>query len=385
MRVVLLLPLLLALSLSTAFSQVADSAQAGYGFTMVKQMPFTSCKNQARTGTCWSFSTLSLLESEVLRMNKGEVNLSPMFIVRHDYPRKADRFVRMHGNASFAEGAEANDVLDIIREHGIVPEDVYTGKVIGEKEHNHGEMDAVLRGYIDAVVKNGNGRLSTAWKQGLAGILDAYLGAPPEKFTWKGKEWTPRGFADEGLGIRPDDYVLLTSFTHHPFYKPFVLEVPDNWSWGMMYNLPVDELMAVVDNALDNGFTVAWASDVSEKGFQYKKGVAVVPEKDWEDMSDKERESVGTGPAPEKTVTQEMRQAAFDNYATQDDHGMHIVGFAKDKTGAKFYFVKNSWGARNSAFNGFFYASVPYLRYKTVSVMVHKDALPSGIRKKLGF
>lgn len=382
MKRIILLPLLLMLT--TAFTSAQETDSSGYRFTMVKSLAATPVKNQFRTSTCWSFSAISLLESELLRMGKEEFDLSEMFIVRNVYERKARKYVRLHGSATMAGGGAFNDVPAILGDLGMVPEEAYPGLSYGSEKHMHNELDAVLRGYVDAVVKNGNGKLSTAWHRGLQGILDAYLGPVPEKFSWKGKQYSPRGYADEVLGLNPDDYVLLSSYTHHPFYRPFVLEVPDNWDFGAVYNLPVDELMRTIDHAIESGYTVAWASDNSEKGFNFRKGIAIVPLKDWDDMSKGEADSVFLTPGPEKTITQEMRQAAFDNYATTDDHGMHITGIAKDENSAKYYYVKNSWGLNNSKYNGWFYASAPFVAYKTMSIMLNKNAIPGDIRGKLG-
>ena len=354
-----------------------------YEFTTVVDLPCTVVKNQNRTGTCWSFSSLSFFESEVERMGHGDFDLSEMFVVRNAYLEKADKYVRMHGTVNFAGGGAFNDPVEVLRVYGFVPDAVYPGLSYGEEKHNHGELDAVLKGYIDEVIKNPNGKLSTAWRGGLEGILDAYLGQGAKEFTWEGATYTPRSFADNVLKLKADDYMMLSSFTHHPFYSRFVMEVPDNWNWGQVSNVKLDELMAVIDNALEKGFTVAWAADVSEKGFNHKEGVAVVPEKDWADMEKGERDSVFIAPVKEKTITQELRQKAFDDYETTDDHGMHIVGMAKDQNGAVYYRVKNSWGTEKSRFKGYFYASAAYVRYKTLSILVHRDAVPAAVMSKL--
>ncbi|MFA6235595.1 MAG: C1 family peptidase, partial [Bacteroidota bacterium] len=361
-----------------------DTTEAGYRFTMVKSLPATPVKNQSSTNTCWSFSSISMLESELLRLGKGEFDLSEMFIVRDVYERKARRYVRLHGSAAFAGGGAFNDVSTILREHGMVPDEAYPGLSYGSEKHLHNELDGVLRAYVDAVIKNDNGELSTAWFKGLQGILDAYLGAAPTDFTWNGKKYTPRSFADNVMGLNPDDYVLLSSYTHHPFYSQFVLEVPDNWDLGTVYNVSLDELMRTIDNAIDEGYTVAWASDVSEKGFNFKKGMAIIPEKEWSDMSKGRQDSVFLAPGPEKIITQEVRQSGFDNYATTDDHGMHITGIAKDENGGTYYYVKNSWGLKNSKYDGWFYASKAFVEYKTMSIMLNKNGIPADIRKKLG-
>ncbi len=386
MKSIFITVLLLSLSYSQAHAQddSADSVESGYAFTMVKQLPSTPVKNQYRTSTCWSFSSISLLESELMRLGMGEFDLSEMFVVRHVYQGKADKYVRMHGSAQLAGGGAFNDVLMVLRNYGMVPESAYPGIAYEEEKHVHGELDAVIKGYVDAVVKNRNGRLTPVWVKGLAGILDAYLGEYPAAFSWKGSEQTPRSFADDIMKLDPADYVLLSSYTHHPFYEQFVLEVPDNWDYGLVYNVPLDQLMATIDHAIDNGYTVAWASDVSEKGFDYRKGLAVLPAKEWDDMSKTEKDSVFKYPVPQKAVTQEMRQNAFDNYSTTDDHGMHIIGIATDQNGDRYYYVKNSWGVKRSRYDGHFYASEAFVACKTMSIMLHKEAIPSALREKLG-
>ncbi|GET21617.1 aminopeptidase [Prolixibacter denitrificans] len=375
-----------------------SSKEEGYHFTTVKELPHTSVKDQYRSGTCWAFSGLSFLESEMLRMGKPKVNLSEMFVVYHCYIDKAIKTVRLHGNLNFGPGGAFHDVTYVLKNYGIVPEDVYTGLNYGEKKHVHGEMDDVLKGIVDAVIENKNKKLSTAWEESVTGTLDAYLGDLPTKFEYKGKEYTPKTFANEYCGLNPDDYVEITSFTHHPFYSKFKLEVPDNWEWDEVYNVPLDEMMKIIDNSLNSGYTVAWAADVSEKGFSTsKKGVAVVPDADvkdmtntelskWEKLTAKEKNEQLyklDKPGKEKHITQEMRQEAFDDWQTTDDHGMHIIGLAKDQNGTMYYKVKNSWGDYN-AWDGYFYASKPYVRYKTTCIMVNKNAIPKAIREKLG-
>ena len=389
--------LIFGLSFLANAQDVQKDQPKGYQFTDIKRLPATSVKDQARAGTCWSWSGISFFESEMIRMGKEPIDLSAMYIVRHAYSDKATKFVRLHGSMNFAVGGAFCDVMHVIKNYGIVPMDVYKGLNYGEPNHAFGEIDDVLAGYVNAVIKNSNKKLSTAWKRGFDGILDAYLGEEPEKFEYKGKEYTPRTFADEVVGLNMDDYVSLTSFTHHPFYSQFAIEVPDNWLWGMSYNLPIDELAQVMSNAIDNGYTFAWASDVSERGFQTSQpGVAVVPTTDTKEMSGAEiakweampkgnqtPDAFRQGPAPEKEITQEMRQQEFDNYLTTDDHGMHVIGKAKDQNGTIYYIVKNSWNQYNK-FGGYFYASEPFMKYKTMNIIVHKNAIPKDIRKKLG-
>jgi bleomycin hydrolase len=320
-----------------------------------------------------------------------------MFVVRKAYEDKSKLYVRFQGKHNFAGGGAAHDVTYVLKNYGLLPESAYSGLTIGEDKPVHGEMDDVLGGYMDAVLKNANKKISPVWHQGLNGILDAYLGPIPQKFDYKGKEYTPASFT-EMLGLNPDDYVEITSFTHHPFYSEFILEVPDNWLMHEMYNIPLEEMMQIIDYSINNGYSVVWGSDVSEKGFSWKNGVALVPDKNapelagleqgkWEKMTDAEKEKLlykFDKPIPEKKITQEMRQMEFDNYQTTDDHGMLITGIAKDQNGNAYYLVKNSWGADDHKFKGYFYASKPFVELKTLDIMVHKNAIPKEIRKKLG-
>jgi bleomycin hydrolase len=380
-----------------AGDEVKKDKKVAWQFEDVITLPATPVEDQHRSGTCWSFSGLSFLQSEMIRMGKPEVNLSEMFVVWHTYAEKATKHVRVHGNLNFSAGGAFHDVTNMIAKYGIVPESVYDGLEYGEDKHVHGEMDRVLREYVDAVIENKNRKLSTAWHDAFTQILDTYLGELPEKFEYEGRTYSPLSFADNFVGLNMDDYVEITSYTHHPFYSRFIIEIPDNWSWDEVYNVPLNELEEIIDYSLNNGYTVAWAADVSEKGFASgNKGVAVMPaapETDmtdaeisrWEALPERERENELyklEKPVPELEVTQEMRQIAFDNFQTTDDHGMHIIGLAKDSNGNTFYKVKNSWGDYNK-YNGYFYASKPYVSYKTMSIMVHKDAIPPGIREKL--
>lgn len=397
LKYIALLMISLVITTGFTFSQ-EEEKENGYDFTIVKKLPATSVKNQYRSGTCWSFSAISLLESEMLRMGKEAVDLSEMWIVRHAYSDKAKKYVRFHGDLNFAGGGAFHDVTNMIAKYGIVPEQAYTGLKYGTEKHVHGELDAVLKGYVDMVLKNKNRELTPVWHDGFDAILDTYLGKKPETFTYKGEEYTPQSFAEEYVGINPNDYIELSSYTHHPFYSKFILEVPDNWAYDEVYNLPIDEFMEVIDHSVENGYTVAWASDVSEKGFSWKNGVAIVPEKDvddlkgteksrWEDLTEEELEKMMysfNGPVPEKQITQEMRQKAFNNWNTTDDHGMHITGIAKDQNGKKYYLVKNSWSDDDHIYDGYFYASEAFVRYKTMDIMIPKDALPEAISEKLG-
>jgi bleomycin hydrolase len=393
--------LLTCFLLLSGYSLTAQDNQkksdSGYTFTMVKQLPATPVKNQNRSGTCWSYSAISFLESELLRMGKDTFDLSEMYCVRACYHDKANLYVRYHGNHTFGGGGEAHDVTYVLDHYGILPDEAYSGLVIGETKPVTGEMDAVLKSYVDAIIKNPNKQLTPVWLKGFTGILDAYLGQVPEKFTYQGKEYTPASF-ENMLGLNLDDYVELTSYTHHPYYSKFILELEDNWQMETAYNLPLDELLEVLDNSIMKGYTVAWGADVSEKGFSWKNGVAVVPEKaspetagleraKWDKLSESEKDKLMfkfEKPVPEKTITPEMRQQEFDNYQSTDDHGLHITGIAKDQNGTKYYYAKNSWGTDGSPYKGYFYASEPYIRLKTIDLMVNKNAIPKEIRKKLG-
>lgn len=392
----LLLSLAVAFISSAVFAQVKTDSIEGYKFSTVKEVKITPIKNQHRSGTCWSFSGLAFLESELLRMGKPEMDLSEMFVVRYAYADKATKYVRFHGNLNFGGGGSFFDVIETVKKYGIVPEEAFKGLEYGEEMHVHGEFDAVTKAYVDAVIENSNKKLSTAWKVGFDGILDAYMGKLPQSFDFQGKAYNPTTFANS-LGLNLNDYVYVSSYTHHPFYQKFILEVPDNWAFGDMYNLPLDEFMQIFDNAINTGYSVAWASDVSEKGFAYKHGIAIVPEANvkemnnsekskWTDLSQKEKDEMlykFDKPGNEKNITQEDRQKAFDNYLSTDDHGMLIYGIANDQIGNKYYMVKNSWGTTDK-YKGIFYASEAFVKYKTLSILVHKNAIPRAIAKKIG-
>lgn len=386
-----------SLLLACTLTNVSAQDNEEYVFTPVKELKITPVKNQNRTGTCWCFSTLGFLESELLRQGKGEYDLSEMFIVNHSYKDKADKYVRLHGKLNFGQGGSFEDVIYAWKHYGIVPESVMKGLEYGEDMHVHNELSELTESYLKTIIKNPNGKLSPVWREGYDGIVDSYLGKLPETFTYNGKEYTPVSFAKE-LGLNMDDYVSLTSYTHHPFYTTFPIEVEDNWRWADSYNLPLDEFMEVMDNAINTGYTIAWGSDVSEKGFT-RNGVAVVPDVQsmetsgsdqdrWIGLSKKEKDDeikkmIEKPGCKELTITQEMRQKDYDNYQTTDDHGMQIYGIAKDQTGKKFYMVKNSWGTDNK-YKGTWYASEPFVAYKTMNIVVHKDALPKAIKAKLG-
>ena len=382
--------------LALGFAATA-SAQEGFKFTdkneVEKLVPIT---NQYRSGTCWCFSTLSYLEEEIMAVGGEQMTLSQMWVVRHAYFDKAVKYVRLHGNLNFAVGGAAHDVTEMIAKYGIVPREVYTGQNYGTELPEFNEIDDVLKAYVEAIIKNGNGKLTPVWQDGLNAILDTYFGKRPETFTYKGKEYTPKSFA-ESLPIKMEDYIEFSSYTHHPFYSTFILEVPDNWMWHSMYNVPMGEMMQVLDAALAAGRPVAWGTDVSEKGFSRTKAIGVIPEEveknsigsdaeRWGKLTDAEKQAMINnleGPMKEKTITQEMRQEAYGNYLTTDDHGMVIVGTATDQEGNPFYKVQNSWG-ESGPYKGFYYFSRPFVEYKTMDIMVNKNIVPKEILKKIG-
>ena len=385
---------LLILSCMLAFSASATFGQ-GYQFTEVVTVPATPVKNQAATGTCWCFATTSFMESELLRMGKGTYDLSEMFIVRQKYMNQLqDNYLR-RGDGNIGQGSLSHTFMNAYRQVGIVPEEVYTGINYDSEKHNHSEMVRYMHAIADVAVKAK--QRSSEYDKLIANLFDTYLGKLPEKFTYKGKEYTPKSFA-ESLGLNMDDYIELTSFTHHPYYVKFDVEVPDNWEHSLMYNLPLDEMMQTVDYALNNGYTVCWDGDVSEKGFSFTNGVAINPEvKKVENLSNTDRarfEKLGEKerleevfkferPYPEINVTPEVRQAGFESFVTTDDHLMHLTGIAKDQNGTKYYITKNSWGTDRNKFGGYLNMSESFVRAKTIYVMVHKDAIPKAIKGKL--
>ena len=379
-----------------SLSAVAQDApkNEGFVFTTVKENPITSIKDQHRSSTCWSFSSLSFLEAELLRMGKGTYDFSEMFVVHHTMVDRAVNYVRYHGDAPFGPGGSFYDVMYCLKNYGLVPQEAMPGIMYGDSLPVHTELDAVATAYVQAIGKGRFSKLTPVWKNGISAIYDTYLGKYPETFTYEGKEYTPKSFA-ESLGLNPDDYVSLTSYTHHPFYTQFSIEIQDNWRNALSYNLPLDELMAVMDNAVKTGYTFAWGSDVSEQGFT-RDGIAVMPDADrasemtgsdmarWTGLTAAEkRVELTSKPMPEMEITQEMRQVAFDNWETTDDHGMVIYGIAKDQTGKEYFMVKNSWG-ESGKYKGIWYASKAFVAYKTMNILVHKDALPKDIKKKLG-
>ena len=381
----------------TDSTSVKKDSIEGWQFTTIDSIGITPVKNQNRSSTCWAFSTLGFLESEVLRTKGKEVDFSEMFVVNKTMIDRATYCVRLYNEPHFAPGGSAYDVLYCMTHYGLVPQEAMPGIRYGWTEADtlpvHNELDHVAAGYLKGL--SGLKKLSPVWREGLQAIYDTYLGKCPETFEYEGKQYTPKSFV-ESLGLKEEDYVSFTSYTHHPFYETFALEVPDNWRMGLMYNLPLEQMMRIIDHALANGYTIEWAADVSELGFS-RKGVGVVPDDDkgadltgsdmarWVGMSSDEKKTELTKkPLPEKTITQQMRQDAYDNWETTDDHGMQIFGTAKDQNGKRYYMVKNSWGTVRSDYKGIWYVSEAFMQYKTLDIMVHKNAVPKDIRKKLG-
>ena len=384
MKTKLFFLLLLAVNFIIA-QELTNKKGSEIKFTTVKTVDGTDVQNQNITSTCWSFSSLSFFESELIRMGKGkDFNLSEMFIVRKAYPLKAANFIRMYGKTNFGEGGGFPDALNVIKNYGIVPEDVYTGKKDSKDIHNHRLLESTLTSILQSSALREAQEIDyNFFMNSVNAVCDEFLGKVPEKFEYKGKTYTPKTYA-EATGLNPDDYVFLTSFTHHPFYSKFVLEVPDNWNWELMYNIPLNELQETMTHAINSGYSFAWAADVSEKGFMFKDGLAIVPENPINTMTAEEKQNLSIKPFKQLSITQEMRQKAFDNYQTQDDHGMHIIGIVKDQNNTPYYYVKNSWGKDRNECSGYFFASESYVLYKTTSIMLHKKAIPASIAKKLG-
>lgn len=380
-------------------------ADEGYQFEIIKELPITPVKDQNRAGTCWCYSTLGFFEAELLRMGKPEYDFSEMYIVYKTYQDRADRAVRTHGDVSYSEGGSFGDVVYAIKHYGLVPDvEMSAGQMHGDSLTDFSEFSNVSGNFVQGVIKTNKLQLGTdenhtpLWKTAFNGILDAYIGQVPETFTYNGKEYTPMEFA-KSTGLNMDDYVNLASFAHQPWYEQFVIEVQDNWRWGMAYNLPVDEFMEVMNNAIDNGYPIAWGADVSESGWLRGKmaGVCVLPDlkneaadksgtdfAHWNGLSaaDRQKEAMSK-PTPQRWVTDQDRIDAYNNYETTDDHGMVIYGKAKDQMGNVYFMVKNSWGDAGN-YDGIWYASEAFVRYKTLNYLVHKDALPKAIKKKLG-
>jgi bleomycin hydrolase len=367
--------IIIGLSFLLTLSIVAQEKEIEipHQFEMIKKIETSSVKSQDRTNTCWSFATTSLIEAELIRMGKGEYDISEMFFVRKNYPLKAEQYIRYHGLANFGEGGLAHDVMATIKTCGMVPESVYGGKLVDSTKYNHSEMHGILSSMLESILNQRGGKISTLWESAFNSVLDVYLGKLPTKFDYDGKEYTPKSFA-ESLEFNPDNYVQFTSFTHIPFGKKSVLKIPDNWQHGEYYNVPIDDLVSIMDNSIEMGYSFLWDGDVGKEHF-YKSGYAVIPTDNWED-EDNEK------PEEEKTITQKMRQNAFDTFTTTDDHLMHISGVAKNQDGTKFYYTKNSWGSKKG-FDGYWYMSESYAKLMVISILVHKDVIPDKIKSEL--
>ncbi len=379
--ILLLLLLIVNLPVSANGKDKEKESATAIKFENLIKLKATVPKSQDRTGTCWDFATTSFLESELLRMGKGDYDLSEMYTVRHTYPRKAQTYVRYHGMNNLNQGGQAHDVLDTWREFGIVPEEVYDGLELGYTTHNHSEMVAAIKAFTEVVIKRRSGKITPVWEKALGGILDAYLGEIPETFEYRGKQYTPKSFAAE-LEINPDDYIEFTSYSVYPMWEKVNVEVPDNWSNGLYYNVPLDDFMDILYHSIENGYSVSWDGDVSDKYCSTRAGAAIVPvnehnEKDGS-ISDFLKQV-----HKQKPINQQMRDQAFYDYDTTDDHLMHLTGVAKDQNGAKYFLTKNSHGPVRG-YDGYLYMSDSFVRLRTIAYMVHKDAVPARIRAKLG-
>ena len=372
MRKNLIFSAICAIAFSATAMAQAESAPYKYEFTIVKENPATPVKDQASTGTCWCFATNSFIESELLRTGKGEHDLSEMFVVRHNYVRRIKDNILRRGNGNIGPGSIAHMYIWVMKNVGIMPEEAYNGINYDSKRHNHGDLNTWVKSINTTAVE----MKKPLPEEIVNGVLDAYLGKVPEKFTYQGKEYTVDSFT-KAMGLNADDYVEITSFTHHPFYEKVMVEVPDNWDYATMYNLPLDEMMQVIDNAINEGYTVAWDGDISEPGYAFRHFIAVNTKEDLRKQKDLKAK------AKEESVTQESRQHGFETFATVDDHLEHITGIAKDQDGVKYYKTKNSWGVDSNG-TGYHYLSEEYVKAKTISILVHKNSIPKAIRAKLG-
>ena len=393
------LALLAFMAIGAQAEEAKDSVKSNKPvFTIVKENPITSVKDQNRSGTCWDYSTISFFEAEILKATGKEMDLCESFVANKTYMERATQVVRYHGDCQFSQGGSAEDVLSVLKNHGICPEGAmpFPGSLYGDSLNNFNEFFSLMEPYVAAIAKSSAKKISNQWKVGLQGILDAYLGQCPEKFTYEGKEYTPKTFA-ASLGLNFNDYVSITSYTHHPFYTGFAVEVQDNWRFPLSYNVPIDEMMQIIDNAIENGYTVAWGGDVSEEGFT-RKGLAYAVDTKaaqglggsdmarWLKLTaEKKRniiDSLGCT-VPEIVPTQQMRQERFDNWELTDDHGMHIYGVAKDQNGKEYYMVQNSWGETGD-YKGTWYMTKAFIAANTMDFLINKNAIPAEIRKKLG-
>jgi bleomycin hydrolase len=372
--------LILAIAVQTVFAE-HDSSEVlrdTISFEKIVQWVANPVESQGNTGTCWSFSTSSFLESELIRMKKGSHNLSEIFVARQVYMRKAENFVGRHGKAQFGEGSLGHDLLNAIDRDGIVPAEVFNGLQLNSEKHDHVELATILEAFLKAVVQQKGGQLTPVWKEAYSSLLDVYLGEYPAKFSYNGKEYTPKSFAKE-LGIIKTNYVTICSYTHQPFYTDFVLDIPDNWDNGFFNNVPLEELISTTKKALKEGYTIEWDADVSNKGFSAKKGMAITF------LDDEKPDFIFV--SDEMEVTQEIRQEYYENHTVTDDHLMHIVGLAKGSDGKEYFIVKNSWGDEKGmdGFKGHILVSESYFKMNTISIMLHKDAIAKPLQKKLGW
>ncbi len=350
-------------------------------FTTVYDIEALEVEDQGRSGTCWSFSATGFLESECIRKG-NRVDLSALYVVRKVYEEKAEKYIRLHGALNFGQGGALPDAIFVLKEHGAVPEEIYSGRPDKAQRIDHGELEDALSSLLDAVLKREGRALKSNWKEAVSGLLDAYLGPVPESFDWEGKTYTPRSFADDFLKLNADDYLQVTSFVYQPYYAPMMIEVPDNWMWGSSWNLPLDEFMSVLDASLSEGYTLAWATDVSEKGFSIRNGLAINPDREQLELLGLDDPFIAG--CPEIKVSEELRQADFDAWKTTDDHGMQIVGKVTDQTGKAYYAVRNSWGDRENPYrSGHLYATESFIAHKSISLVVNVEALPARLRKKL--
>ncbi len=360
----------------------SEKAKEGFKFTTIINLTHNPVKNQGSSGTCWSYSGNSFLESEMIKNGKQPVDLSEIYTARCSYIEKAKNYVKMHGNLSWGDGGQFHDVVNMLDKYGTLPYLEYTGLNYGTKINRFGEMQAALKGMLDGIIQNKNKKLTKNWLPAFIAVLDTYLGKVPEKFYYQGKEYTPKSFAKEVVGLSSKNYVELSAIAAEPTYEHVFFPVPDNWNFSYTFNVTAKDLTNVIDHALKEGYTIGWATDVSEKYFSWRNGVAFVPEKDYADMSRKERKELFNSPKKERVITDELRQEAFDNYTTTDDHGMQIVGLAKDQNGKEYYIVKNSWGTRND-YKGYLYVTKAYVQYKTTAILLNKKGLPGKIAEKI--
>ncbi|MDH3651073.1 MAG: aminopeptidase [Saprospiraceae bacterium] len=354
-------------------------SQNQYRFEFLANLPCTTVKDQAKTGTCWSFSTNSLLESESLRLGSEAVDLSEMFYVRKTYVDKARKYVRYHGTTNFSDGSLSHDVFHGLKTYGAIPESVYNGIPTGEKEHNHQELHKELKHYLDTLIAQRT--IPNDWQSGFEAILDHHLGPVPDTFEFNGGMFDAMSFADSFVSPNPADYLTFTSFLHHPVYDTFVLEIPDNYAHGLYYNVALEDLFQIAKHAVMQGYTLAWDCDVSEKGFSSRQGLALVPDLPHQGSDGNSAINPFDAPGPEKDITPEMRQGEFDTYSLTDDHLMQIVGLARDQMGTEYFYIKNSWG-KDVGLNGFLFASKSYFDLNTIGLVVHKEAVPSEILHK---